>query len=52
MQTLCRKDVSVPICESILYHLRAHNTEDSKEVIDYILRQQSADFKQKYMRCS
>ncbi|UXP42061.1 Myristylated protein [Monkeypox virus] len=52
MQRLCSKDASVPICELFLHHLRAHNTEDSKEMIDYILRQQSADFKQKYMRCS
>ncbi|AST09278.1 myristylprotein [Murmansk poxvirus] len=49
---LCSKDASIPICESFLYHLRAANRETSDDMIDYILRSQSAEFKQKYMRCS
>ncbi|AEN03656.1 myristylprotein [Yokapox virus] len=49
---LCSKNANIPICESFLYHLRVANKETSDDMIDYILRSQSNEFKQKYMKCS
>ncbi|CAC21297.1 59R protein [Yaba-like disease virus] len=50
--SLCSSNANTPICENFLHTLRVQNTEKTDNIIDYILYQQSNNFKSKFMKCS
>ncbi|AAR07415.1 59R [Yaba monkey tumor virus] len=50
--SMCSNYVNTDICKDFLHTLRVQNTETTDNIIDYILYQQSDDFKNNFMKCS